>query len=114
MIERGASTVAVLSGRAAHQADPIVPPHHHDVDDLQWKVVVDGIALRDVTNANVRIDRDAAGHRLHRSENRPEDRRLAGAVRTDETEEIAGWNVERPIRKHHATPVSERRVAKGD
>src|SRR5687768_11396443 len=110
VVERLDGTPAVVVAGTASESDTVVPPHHHDIDDLEREVVVDLVALRNVAEAQRRRTRNGAGKRLERAEQRAKDGGLAGPVRPDETEKVAFRDVERDIRKHHATPVPERRV----
>src|SRR5215208_573713 len=48
VLERGGRAPAVVGRRAAAQPDPVVAPHHDDVHDLEWEVVVHLVALGDV------------------------------------------------------------------
>ena len=102
--------IAILARRPPPDADALVPSHEDDVDDAKWEPIVDLIALGDVPKSERIVAPYGAGHGVERAEDRSEDRGLPGAVRPDESQKIALRNVKCQIRKHHATPVAERRV----
>src|SRR5688500_8823235 len=114
VIERIASEVTVCPGRATQEADPVVASHDDDVDDLERKAVVDRIALRNVAEPHVRRRGDRPLLRFERPQDRPENGRLARAVRPHESQKVARGDVERDVAQHHVTPVPERRVVEAD
>src|SRR5919198_1109862 len=109
-----AGALPIIPPWSPAHADTVVAAHHHDVDDLQRESVVHGVALRHITEAKPRRDRHRTRNRRERAQDGSQDRCLAGAVRPDEAEKIALGNVEREVRQHRATPVTERRAIEVD
>src|SRR5690606_2612050 len=79
LLERGPSTLAILLPRSARATHAVVAPHEHHVLDLEGKVVVHMVALRDVAEPEPVGAGDGARHGRERTEDRPQDGGLPGA-----------------------------------
>src|SRR5688572_14532340 len=103
----------VLRSGTPAEPDAIVTAHHHHIEDLERKVVVDLIALWHVAEAKRRRARHRSAQWLEGAEQRTENGGLPGAVRPDEPQKIALGYVERDVGEHCATPIAERRAIEG-
>src|SRR5688572_23212051 len=86
VLERLAGEVTVASSGPPAETDAVVTSHEHDIDDSERKIVIHLVTLRHVAEANVRSVRDRPEQWLQRSEDRAQNRRLPGAIRSDHPE----------------------------
>ena len=73
--------------------------HEHDVLDEQWVVPAELLGLREIRDASGRAsrpaeDRGCPGRGRKDADDDLEERRLPGAIRADERDELAGLHVE--------------------
>src|SRR5882724_551574 len=99
----------VLRARAAKETDPGETSHEDHLADGEREGLVDRLALRHVAEHEPPFgNADGAVYRPERPEQRLQERRLAGAIGADDTQEVAGGDVEVNVAEDGVPAVAER------
>src|SRR5690606_7300567 len=94
-------------------SQPSVPPHQHHIQHIGRKIPIDGFPLRDVTDDGpllfipLSVNADLSGRKGQKSQNRLDQRRFPGAVRTDDPDQF-------PLRRFKGNIPENRLAVVGD
>src|SRR5439155_24716763 len=120
LVERGVDAGAILGAEAPEAPAVAVATEPHEVASAQDDVAVEDTLLRHVADAvaallrRASLHHDAAGGRLEQPEQDAEQRRLAGAVRPEDGQQLALLELEAEPFEQGAVAEPEREVVDCD
>ena len=98
-------------------SQPTVPPHQHHIQRIGRKIPVDGFPLRDVTDdgplffIRLSVNANLSGSQGQKAQNRLDQRRFSGAVRTDDPDQFPLRRFKGNIPEHRLAVVSDGQVS---
>ena len=112
-----AATRALAAADRSQRRQPGVGAHHDHLGHRQREDRVERLLLRDVAGrleAAVEAVGDAAREHRDEPEDAAEERRLAGAIRSEQRDELARLDAERDVLQHRSPVVAEGDVVERD